>query len=96
MLAGTQEERLETIAVIGAGIMGRGIAHVAAMGGFKTILNDVSGDLLNKAKARVSQDLQQGVTIGKVTSELMQSTLDRLQLETDLDKAAQTADMVIE
>ena len=87
---------LETIAVIGAGIMGRGIAHVAAMGGFKTILNDVSSELLNKAKGRVAQDLQQGVSLGKVSPELMSSTLDRLLVETDLDKAAQNADMVIE
>ena len=39
----------QTVAVIGAGIMGRGIAHVAAMGGFRAVLNDVSEELLEKA-----------------------------------------------
>ena len=87
---------VNTVAVIGAGIMGRGIAHVAAMGGLTTILNDVSPDLLNKAKERVRQDLKKGVEIGKVSSDLMNSTLERLSLETDLERTAQKADIVIE
>jgi 3-hydroxybutyryl-CoA dehydrogenase len=87
---------VNTVAVIGAGIMGRGIAHVAAMGGLTTILNDVSQDLLNKAKERVRQDLKKGVEIGKVSSDLMNSTLERLSLETDLERTAQKADIVIE
>jgi 3-hydroxybutyryl-CoA dehydrogenase len=60
--------RVNTVAVIGAGIMGRGIAHVAAMGGLTTILNDVSLHLLNNAKERIRQDLKKGVEIGKVSS----------------------------
>jgi 3-hydroxybutyryl-CoA dehydrogenase len=87
---------VNTVAVIGAGIMGRGIAHVAAMGGLTTILNDVSQDLLTKAKERVRQDLKKGVEIGKVSSDLMNSTLERLSLDTDLERAAQKADIVIE
>jgi 3-hydroxybutyryl-CoA dehydrogenase len=88
--------KVEKVAVIGAGIMGRGIAHVAAMGGFKTVLNDVSSDLLDKAKSRIHQDLQSGVSIGKVTPAQMSAALDRLSLETDLERAVQVADIVIE
>jgi len=87
---------VKTIVVIGAGIMGRGIAHVSAMGGFQTILNDVSPEFLDKAKERIRQDLKKGVEIGKVTLDTMEGTLGRLVLETDLDRAAQNADVVIE
>ncbi len=87
---------VRTVVVIGAGIMGRGIAHVAAMGGFTTILNDVSAELINKAKAQIGKDLQKGVDIGKVTINDMNATLERLSLETDLEQAASRADIVIE
>lgn len=87
---------VQTVVVIGAGIMGRGIAHVSAMGGFRTILNDVSGDLLEKAKGIVRADLQKGVDIGKVSAELMNGTLDRLSLDTDVERAGRSADIVIE
>jgi 3-hydroxybutyryl-CoA dehydrogenase len=86
----------QTVAVVGAGIMGRGIAHVAAMGGFETILNDVSGELLDKARSRIRQDLQKGVEIGKVTAEAMDATMERLSLETNLERAGEKADIVIE
>lgn len=87
---------VQTIAVIGGGIMGRGIAHVAAMGGFTTVLNDISAELLDKARGRIRADLQKGVEIGKVSADLMNATLDRLSIETDIDKAARSADLVIE
>jgi 3-hydroxybutyryl-CoA dehydrogenase len=85
-----------TIAVIGAGIMGRGIAHVAALGGFETILNDVCADLLDKALAQIRHDLEKGVEIGKMTSASMQDALARLRLEADLEKASTRSDLVIE
>lgn len=87
---------VKTVVVIGAGIMGRGIAHVAALGGFGTILNDISAELLQKAKSRIGQDLQKGVELGKVSGEAMGVTLDRLQLEVDIERAAEKADLVIE
>ena len=42
---------IKTIAVIGAGIMGRGIAHVAALGGYRTILEDLIPAALRKAES---------------------------------------------
>ena len=87
---------VRTITVIGGGIMGRGIAHVAATGGFITILNDISSELLEKARERIRQDLQKGVELGKVTAEAMNSTMKRLSLETNIERAAQAADLVIE
>jgi len=87
---------ISNIAVIGAGIMGRGIAHVAAVGGLNTVLNDVSTDLLEKAKNRVRLDLQKAIEIGKVTNAEMDAALARLALETDVTRAVANADLVIE
>ena len=87
---------ISNIAVIGAGIMGRGIAHVAALGGLNTVLNDVSIDLLEKAKNRIRQDLQKAIEIGKVTDAEMDATLARLALESDITRAVANADLVIE
>jgi 3-hydroxybutyryl-CoA dehydrogenase len=87
---------VQKVVVIGAGIMGRGIAHVAAVGGFDTVLNDVSIDFLDKARTRVRQDLQKGVELGKVTADAMNATMERLSIETDLERAAGNAGIVIE
>ncbi len=87
---------VKTIAVIGAGIMGRGIAHVAALGGFDPILNDVSADLLESARSRIGRDMQKGVDRGKLTAEAMGAGLDRLRTSTDLAESAAEADLVIE
>ena len=59
---------IETIAVIGSGIMGRGIAHAAAVGGFRAILHDVSAEALDRAAAHIRRDLDEGVTRGKITA----------------------------
>ena len=90
------EKDIQTVVVIGAGIMGRGIAHVSASGGFKTILNDISDNLLRRARGRIEEDLKKGVELGKVSPGAMSATLDRLTLETDMTQAAKTADIVIE
>jgi len=87
---------IKTVVVIGAGIMGRGIAHVSVLGGFNTILNDVSDDFLQKAQERIRKDLQQGVELGKLSGEEMNTSLQRLGLDADMERAAKNADLVIE
>src|SRR5207249_5463071 len=84
------------VAVIGAGIMGRGIAHVAALGGFQTVLNDVSDELLQKAQSRIRQDLHKAVNIGKLSDSEMDAALGRLTLDNNLERAAENAELVIE
>jgi len=84
------------VAVIGAGIMGRGIAHVAALGGFQTVLNDVSDEFLQKAQSRIRQDLHKAVSIGKLTDSDMDAALARLTLDNNLERAAESAELVIE
>src|SRR5437870_11557942 len=91
-----KKKDVKTLVVIGAGIMGRGIAHVSAMGGFTTILNDVSNEILDKARTQIRRDLQKGVEIGKITNKIMEETLSRLDVQADLELAARAAGLVIE
>ena len=58
---------IRTIAVIGAGIMGRGIAHAAALGGYRTILEDILPTTLRKAETEIRANLDKAVELGKVT-----------------------------
>ena len=87
---------IKTVTVIGAGIMGRGIAHIAAIGGFRTVLNDISTELLQKAQVAIQKDLQKGVELGKLNTDVVGAVLGRLSLETDLEKAVSASDLVIE
>ena len=87
---------VRAIAVIGAGIMGQGIAQVSAMGGFTTVLNDVSQEVLTAAHKKIRSQLEKGVEIGKVTPEAMQATLSRLKLQVSIEHAIQNVDFIIE
>jgi len=87
--------KLETVAVIGAGSMGNGIAQVSAQAGYSTVLIDVSDDSLSKALANIQKMLDGGVKKGKITAEDKDVTLARIKTSTDLSLAA-NADLVIE
>ena len=58
---------VKTIGVIGAGTMGRGIAYAAALGGYRTVLEDVSPQVREEALAYIGQTLAEGMARGKVT-----------------------------
>jgi 3-hydroxybutyryl-CoA dehydrogenase len=87
---------LQTVAVIGSGLMGRGIAYCAAAGGFTTALHDVSAEARERALARIRQDLDEGVARGKLPASEAGAALERISLEPELEKAARGADFVIE
>jgi 3-hydroxybutyryl-CoA dehydrogenase len=87
---------VETIAVIGSGLMGRGIAHASAVGGFRTLVHDVSAEALDKALGQVGRDLDEGVTRGKLAREAADAARGRLVPERDMVRAARQADFVIE
>ena len=55
---------IKTVAVIGAGIMGRGIAHVAALGGYRTVLEDLLPNALRKAESEIRNNLDKAVHRG--------------------------------
>ncbi|MBI1798190.1 MAG: 3-hydroxyacyl-CoA dehydrogenase [Candidatus Eisenbacteria bacterium] len=87
---------VQRIAVLGAGIMGRGIAYASALGGFKTVLQDSSAPVLEKACAEISVVLEKGVATGKVAGEDAAAAHQRLTTARTLDDAAREADLVIE
>src|SRR6202051_1010955 len=88
--------RVKTIAVIGAGIMGRGIAHAAALGGYRTILEDLLPAALRKAETEIRANLDKAVELGKVTAPDADGALRRLQYAGSVEEAAREADLVIE
>jgi 3-hydroxybutyryl-CoA dehydrogenase len=87
---------VRTIAVIGAGIMGRGIAHAAALGGYRTILEDILPTALRKAGTEIRANLDKAVEIGKVTKDAADEAFDRLEYASSVEQAARQADLVIE
>ena len=88
--------RVETVAVIGAGIMGRGIAHAAALGGYRTILEDLLPNALRRAESEIRTNLDKAVELGKVTAPDANAAFDRLEYAGSVDEAAREADLVIE
>jgi 3-hydroxybutyryl-CoA dehydrogenase len=87
---------VRTIAVIGAGIMGRGIAHAATLGGYGTILEDILPTALRKAESEIRANLDKAVEIGKVTKDAASEALERLVYASSVEQAAREADLVIE
>jgi 3-hydroxybutyryl-CoA dehydrogenase len=91
-----ESRHVETVTVIGTGLMGRGIAHAAAVGGFRTVLHDVSVEALDRAVEQIRRDLDEGVARGKLGQDDAAAALARLTPERELRAAAQAADFVIE
>jgi 3-hydroxybutyryl-CoA dehydrogenase len=92
----TDHVRVETIAVVGSGLMGQGIAYVAAAGGYRTLLHDVSREALERARRQIRADLDEGRARGKLTPAEADAAYERLRLEPDLERAAAEAGFVIE
>ncbi len=88
--------QVKTIAVIGAGTMGRGIAHVAALGGYRTILEDLLPNALRRAETEIRTNLDKAVELGKVTLDDAKGTMARLEYAGSVEEAAREADLVIE
>jgi 3-hydroxybutyryl-CoA dehydrogenase len=94
--AAPAEQKIKTIAVIGAGIMGRGIAHSAALGGYRTILEDLLPNALRKAESEIRANLDRAVELGKVGAAEANAAFARLQYADSVEQAAREADLVIE
>ena len=88
--------QINTIAVIGAGIMGRGIAHVAALGGYRTILEDLLPNALRKAETEIRSNLDKAVDLGKISPDDARHAVTRLEYAGSVEQAARQADLVIE
>ena len=84
------------VAVIGAGTMGHGIAQVAAMAGYETVLCDVDAARLDRAMARIEATLDKGVRLGKVAEATRDGALARLETAAGAAEASRGAHLVIE
>lgn len=92
---GSGSETIQTIAVIGAGTMGHGIAQVAAAAGFKVSLSDVDRESLARGVKAIEANLAKGIKLGKLTENDRDSTLQHIHGTTNLKECA-TADLIIE
>jgi 3-hydroxybutyryl-CoA dehydrogenase len=86
---------MQNIAVIGAGTMGNGIAHMAGAAGLSVILVDVSEQFVQRGMATISANLQRGVDKGRTSAAQKQEILARIRATTKMEDV-RDADMAIE
>ena len=87
---------VQTIAVIGAGRVGRSIAQVAARGGYRTILEDLLPNALRRAESEIRLQLDRAVESGEVSAADANAAFSRLEFAGSVEDAARQADLVIE
>ena len=87
---------VKTIAVIGAGAMCRGIALASVLGGFRTILEDISPQVLEQGLSYIREMLDQAVAVGKISSPQEKQALAQLTSARRVEDACRNADLIIE
>ena len=95
-MQGTSSVPVKHITVVGAGTMGRGIAHVAALAGYQVAIHDVSLPLLEKAVRLIGDDLERAVAKGKVDGAARDAALARIRTAPALEDAVRGSDLAIE
>ena len=94
-MAANQPISIKTIGVIGAGQMGSGIAHVAALAGYEVRLNDISAAALEKALAGIDKNIARQIARGKATEADKAAALKRIKTATGFEFFKE-CDVVIE
>lgn len=89
-------DQVHTIAVLGSGTMGNGIAHVAAQVGYDVAMYDIDDGALDVAMNRIRANLDKGVKRGKVSEQVRDAAVARIRTTTDLTDAVANADVMIE
>ncbi|MBM7554262.1 3-hydroxyacyl-CoA dehydrogenase [Thalassobacillus pellis] len=87
---------IKKIVVVGSGVMGRGIAYVSAVGGFRTVLVDISEEQLTNALSELEKVFQKGIEKGKISAAQQEEAKGLLSYSTELADAVIDADLVIE
>ena len=87
---------MKNISVIGSGTMGNGIAHVFAQHGFEVSLVDIKQELLDKALATISKNMERQVAKGTLTEALKSSAISRISTFTNIQDGVRSADLVVE
>jgi len=88
--------QIRTVAVLGAGTMGHGIAHAAMAAGYDTVMYDVSQAAVDKGKSAIDAVIDKSVQLGKATEADAGAMRGRLRLATAVADAVTAADVVIE
>jgi 3-hydroxybutyryl-CoA dehydrogenase len=88
-------QKIASIAVIGAGTMGHGIAQVAAAAGYRVVLRDLDRESLARGIRAIERNLDKGMQLGKLTEDDRDQTLQNIHGTVQLDQVA-TADLIIE
>ncbi|MEN9597796.1 MAG: hypothetical protein RL596_107 [Bacteroidota bacterium] len=87
---------IQQVAVIGAGTMGNGIAHVFAQAGFTVTLIDVQEKQLEKALATIAKNIDRQLSKGSITEEIKLATLANITTDISIELGVAKADLVIE
>ncbi len=87
---------VKRIAVLGAGQMGNGIAHVCAQAGYQVKMRDIEQRFIDKGLETIKKNLERGLKKDRITQEEVDATLGRIEGVLDLEKAVKDADLVIE
>ncbi len=87
---------IKKIAVLGAGQMGNGIAHVCAQAGYHVKMRDIEQRFIDNGMATIKKNLDRGVAKGKMTQEEADKILGRIEGVIDLKEAVKDVDLVIE
>ncbi|RHW38741.1 3-hydroxyacyl-CoA dehydrogenase [Lysinibacillus yapensis] len=87
---------MQNITVIGAGIMGGGIAYTSALNNFRVVLHDISEDRLEKSKSEIERLANNSEKRGFITIEQKHHLLENIRFEISLEKAVAQAQLVIE
>jgi 3-hydroxybutyryl-CoA dehydrogenase len=87
---------IKNIAVIGAGTMGRGIAYAAAFGGYTTVLEDISSQMLQESMLWITKSFEEGVARGKVDAKIRDRALSLIITANSVQDAIRDADLIIE
>ena len=85
-----EADKVKKMAVLGAGVMGHGIAQLAAVAGYDVAVRDIAQEFLDKAEAGVKNSLSRFVSRGRMSQEDMDAALARIRFTLDLDEAVKT------
>jgi 3-hydroxybutyryl-CoA dehydrogenase len=88
--------QIKTIAIIGAGTTGGGIAYAAALGGYTTVLEEVSNSMLAEALSWIHESLDEGVQRGNLDPAARDAALARITTSQVVDEAIRDAELIIE
>ncbi len=89
-------EPVKSVSVLGAGVMGQGIAQSFAMGGYPVYLYDIADDILEVAHAHIEDNLRLFFEAGIIQNEDIKESLENIKISDNLKKSVSESDLIIE